>query len=110
MLGGRVNQEIITHILTIERDAAQIQDDARSQVAQVTAEAHNAADALREQILSEARQTAEQLVADGRASAEARRTQIISQAKDQAESMEQKTAQHFDRAVDFVLDQITRCE
>jgi vacuolar-type H+-ATPase subunit H len=105
-----VNQEIITRILTIERDAAQIQDDARSQAAQVTAEARDAADALREQLLSEARQTAEQLVAEGRASAEARRAQIISQAKDQAESMAQKAAQHFDRAVDFLLDQVTRCE
>jgi len=108
--GTRVNQEIITRILTIERDATKIQDDARLRAARMTAEAREAASALREQILSEARQVAEQLVAEGRASAKARRAQIISQAEAEAGSMEKKTAQYFDRAVDFVLDQVARCE
>jgi vacuolar-type H+-ATPase subunit H len=110
VLGKGVNQLIITRILTIERDAAKIQDDAQLQAAQMSAQARDAASALREQILSEARQTADALVAEGRASAEARRAQIISKAEAEADHMEETAAQHLDRAVDFVLAQVTGCE
>ena len=105
-----MNQEIITRILTIERDAAKVQDEAQLQAAQVSAQARDAASALREQVLSEARKTADALVAEGRASAEARRAQIISKAEAEANHMEEAAAQHLDRAVDFVLTQVAGCE
>ena len=110
MLGESVNQEIITRILTIERDAAKVQDEAQLQAAQVSAQARDAASALREQVLSEARQTADALVAEGRASAEARRAQIISKAEAEADRMEKAAVQYLDRAVDFVLAQVAGCE
>ena len=65
---------------------------------------------MREQILAQAHQEAEQILAKGQESAEAERTRIIRQAEAEARHMEETASHHFDRAVEFVLDQVVGCK
>jgi vacuolar-type H+-ATPase subunit H len=101
-----LSQETIAQILAIEQRAVQIHDDAQRQAAQVLAEAEKAAAVSREQALAKARQQAEQIVAAGREVAGAERARIVAQAEAEAEQMESVAAQRFDRAAQFVLDQV----
>jgi vacuolar-type H+-ATPase subunit H len=94
-----VSQETITQILAIEEQAVQIHDDARRQADHVTAEAKKTATSVREQTL-------DKIVAEGQHTAEVTRGRIIAQAEAEAQHMENVAAQHLDRAVSFVLDQI----
>jgi vacuolar-type H+-ATPase subunit H len=101
-----VSQETISQILAIEEAAVQIHDDAQRQAEQVTAEAKKASTTVREQTLAHMRQQAEQIAAEGRQAAEVSRARIIAQAEAEAQRLENLAAQHLDRAVSFVLDQI----
>ncbi|MFN2155370.1 MAG: F0F1 ATP synthase subunit B, partial [Anaerolineae bacterium] len=66
-----------------------------------------AAVAAQENGLDQARRDAEQIVADGQADAEQARSGVIAQAKEEAERIEAAMTQHLDRAVQFVLKQVT---
>jgi vacuolar-type H+-ATPase subunit H len=101
-----VSQETIAQILAIEEQAVQIHDDAQRQAEQVTAEAKNTASTVRDQTLTHMRQQAEQIAAEGQHAAEVSRARIIAHAEAEAQHMENVAAQHLDRAVSFVLDQI----
>jgi vacuolar-type H+-ATPase subunit H len=101
-----VSQETITQILAIEEQAVQIHDDARRQADHVTAEAKKTATTVREQTLDNIRRQAEQIIAEGQHTAEVTRSRIIAQAEAEAHHLENVAAQHLDRAVSFVLDQI----
>jgi vacuolar-type H+-ATPase subunit H len=101
-----LSQETIARILSIEREATSIHDDAQRQAARMIKDAEKAATALREQILTQAHQQAEQIVATGREAAEAERARIIAQAEAEAQRMETLAASHFDEAVKFVLAQV----
>jgi vacuolar-type H+-ATPase subunit H len=101
-----VSQETITQILAIEEQAVQIHDDARRQADHVTAEAKKTATTVREQTLDNIRRQAEQVIAEGQHTAEVTRGRIIAQAEAEAQHLENVAAQHLDRAVSFVLDQI----
>ena len=100
-----MSQETIVQVLSIEQEAVGIHDEAQRQAAQSIKEAESATSALREQILAQAHQEAEQILAKSRESAEAERTRIIRQAEAEARHMEEIAGHHFDRAVEFVLDQ-----
>jgi len=102
-----VSQEIIARILSFEGEAAKVHDDAQSQARHVIERANKAAIGLREQVLAQARQQAQQITAESQKAAQAERARIIAQAEAEAQRMETMAARHFDRAVDFVLDQIT---
>ena len=102
-----LSQETIARILSVERDATGIYDEAQRQAALLIEEAKEAASALREQTLAQARQEAEQTVARGREAAEAERARILAQAEAEAQRMATLAARHLDRAVSFVLDQVT---
>jgi vacuolar-type H+-ATPase subunit H len=102
----KVSQETIAQILAIEEQAVQIHDDAQRQAERVTEEAKKTATAVREQTLDNIRQQAEQITAEGQHDAEVTRSRIIAQAEAEAQHMENVAAQHLDRAVSFVLDQI----
>jgi vacuolar-type H+-ATPase subunit H len=101
-----VSQETIAQILAIEEQAVQIHDDAQRQAEHVTEEAKKTATEVREQTLDNIRQQAEQITAEGQHTAEVTRSRIIAQAEAEAQHMENVAAQHLDRAVSFVLDQI----
>ena len=101
-----MSQETITQILAIEEAAVQIHDDAQRQADRVTAEAKKTATTVREQTLDNIRQQAEQITAEGQLTAEVTRSRIIAQAEAEAQHLENVAAQHLDRAVSFVLDQI----
>ena len=70
-------------------------------------EAQRSAVAAREEALDKARQEAEQIVADGQAAAEEARAHVIAQAQEEAQRTEAAMVQHLDRAVQFVLKQVT---
>jgi vacuolar-type H+-ATPase subunit H len=101
-----VSQETIAQILSVEEAAVQIHDDAQRQAEQVTAEARQASTTVREQTLAHIRQQAEQIAAEGQRAAEVSRARIIAQAEAEAQRLENVAAQHLERAVSFVLDQI----
>jgi vacuolar-type H+-ATPase subunit H len=101
-----MSQETIAQILAIEEQAVQIHDDARREAERVTQEAKKTASTVREQTLANMRQRAEQLVTEGQQTAEVTRSRIIAQAEAEAQQMENVAAQHLDRAVKFVLDEI----
>jgi len=102
-----MNQEVITRILDIEREAVKIRDDAKREAARLLKESEDAATAEKEQALEKARQEADQIVADGQAAAGQARAEVIAQAQKEAQQLEATMAQHLDRAVQFVLDQVT---
>jgi vacuolar-type H+-ATPase subunit H len=101
-----LSQETIVQVLSIEQEAVGIHDEAQHQAAQSIKEAEDGTSALREQILAQAHQEAEQILAKGQESAEAERARVITQAEAEARQMEETAGHHFDRAVEFVLDQV----
>jgi vacuolar-type H+-ATPase subunit H len=101
-----MSQETITQILAIEEQAVQIHTDARQQADHMTTEAKKTATTVREQTLDNIRRQAEQITAEGQHTAEVTRSRIIAQAEAEAQHLENVAAQHLDRAVSFVLDQI----
>ena len=102
-----MSQETIARILAIEQEAAKVHDDAQRQAVRMIKEAESAAAALREQTLTQARQQAGQIVAAGQEAAEAERSRAVAQAEAEAQRMETLAADHFDQAVNFVLDRAT---
>ena len=101
-----MNHETIARILSIEQEATRIRADAQIQAAHAIEEVEKAASALREQALDQACKQAEQIIAEGREAAQAERARIIDQAEAEADHAETVVAQHLDRAVRFVLDQV----
>jgi vacuolar-type H+-ATPase subunit H len=101
------NQETIVRILAIEQEAQNIHTEAERRAARVIKEAEEAASTLREQTLAQTREDGERIVTAGQAAAEAEREHIIAQAEAEAQHMEATAAQHFDHAVNFVLEQVT---
>jgi vacuolar-type H+-ATPase subunit H len=102
-----LSQEIIARILSFEGEAVKLHDDAQDQAVRIIEEAKKAATDLREQTLAQAHQQAGQLTTESQKAAEAERARIIAQAEAEAQRMEAMAARHFDRAVGFVLDQVT---
>jgi vacuolar-type H+-ATPase subunit H len=101
-----LSQETIARILSVEREAVGVHDDAQRQAARLIKEAEEAASTLREQTLAQARQEAEEILTAGREAAEAERARIIALAEAEAEHMETLATRHLDRAVSFVRDQV----
>lgn len=101
-----MSQSLVKRIITMEQEAEQRYTEAQKQAENLIKEAHKATAALREQTLSEARRQAERIMAEEQAKAEAEQQDIIRQADAEARRMEQTAALHFDRAVEYVLNQV----
>ena len=101
-----MSQETITRILAIEEAAVKLYQDAQDQAAGIIADAEKSASVVREQTLANVHQRAEQIAAEGRQTAEIERTRIIAQAEAKAQRLESLAEQNFERATDYVLDQI----
>lgn len=101
-----MSQETIARILAIEEEAVKVHDDAQRRAARMVEEAQEATSALREQTLAQAHQQADQIAATGREATQAERAHIIAQAEAEAERMETTATPHFERAIQFVLDQV----
>jgi ATP synthase H subunit len=101
-----MSQSLVKRIVTMEQEAEHLYTEAQKQAEDILKEAREAAAALRKQTLSEAQRQAEQIITDGQAEAKAERAAIIQQAEAEAQQMEQTAAQHFDDAVEYVLNQV----
>ena len=103
---NELSQETIARILSIEQEASGIYAETQRQAARLIEAAKESASVLRERTLAETHKEAEQILATGRGEAEAERARTMAQAKAEAQCMENLAAQHFERALNFVLDQI----
>lgn len=97
-------QEVITRILDIEREAVQLVETARADSAAVIEEANQAMQALRERMLADARKQTAQIAAQGQTQVE--RIRILAEAEAELHHIEHLAAGHYERAVQFVLDQV----
>jgi vacuolar-type H+-ATPase subunit H len=102
-----LNQEVITRILHVEQQAVQIRDEAQHEATRLIKEAERAAAAEKENALNQARGEAEQIVAEGQEGAEQARSDVIAQAQQEAERSEAAMLKQLDRAVRYVLEQVT---
>jgi vacuolar-type H+-ATPase subunit H len=100
------SQKTIAHILSIEQEAVGIHDDAEHRAKRIIEEAKKTASDAREKALEQAHKQAGQIVATGQEAAKAQQERITAQAEAEAQHMEEIAAPHFDRAVQFVLDQV----
>ena len=102
-----MSQEKIAQIVSIEKAAVKLYDDARQEAERLTEEAKGAAHLVREQTLTHARQQAAQIAAQSTQTAEIEHVRIMAQAEAEAQELERVAAENFDHATRFVLDQIT---
>ena len=102
-----MSQDIVQRILTIEQNAATLHDDAQQRAADLVTEAETAAITLHAQQLEAARQRATQIKAEGKERAEVKRARIIAQAGADAQRLDTLAAKNLERAVAFVLAEVT---
>jgi len=103
-----MSQDIVQRILTIEQAATKLHDDAQQQAADIVAEAEKASANLRVQQLAEAQKKAKLTRAEGGEKAEIERARILAQAGADAQLLDTFAAKNLQRAVAFVLDEVTR--
>ena len=106
----QMSEETITKVMAIEEQATQMADQAKKEASDLTAQVKKAINAMREEILDEARLAAKQIESNGQKDADAERAEILSKADTQIEHMETLAEQHFDQAIQFVLNQVTGCK
>jgi vacuolar-type H+-ATPase subunit H len=103
-----LNKQLIHQVLEIEKQAQTIHDAANHDAAQMQKQAEQEAQALIKKSRAKAQEEAESLVADIRANDECER--ILTQSEEKSRQMETLAAEHFDRAVDYVLERLIRKE
>ena len=96
----------IVRILSIEREASRIHDNAAAQAAQMIADFEREASTTRGQVLSEARSQAVQIKQEGQKASDAERDRALAQAEASAREMEERAAGNFAAAVEFILDRV----
>ena len=101
-----MSQEIIARILSIEREATKLRDDAQHQAEDIISQAEKAALSSHDEVLAEARQQSERVSTADREAAEAERAQIVARAEAEAQEAETLAAQHSGQAVSFVIRQV----
>ena len=102
-----MSQATIAHVLSIEREATRIHDEAVAQAAQMIIDSERETSSTREQVLLEARTQAARVEEEGRAAAAAERARVLGEAEAGAQQMERLAARNFDEAVEFILSQVT---
>jgi F0F1-type ATP synthase membrane subunit b/b' len=100
-----LNEQRIQQVLDIEKKAQRIHESAVKEAAQLQEQAKHDAQALLERTRAAAQEKAQQVVADAHANEECAR--IRAESEEKSRQMETLAAQHFDRAVAYVLDRLT---
>ena len=101
-----MNEDSVSTILAVERDAARIHEEAQREATRMLADAEKAAVALRDQLMEQAQKQAADLVAASQAASVAERMRILSEAEAQATEVEAQAAEPIDRAVAYILSRI----
>ena len=99
-----MNEQRIQQILEIEKQAQTIHDAAIHDAEQLQKQAEQEAQTFLEKARAEAQEEAQRLTSDRQASDESER--ILAESEANSRQLETLAAQHFDRAVDFVLDRL----
>jgi vacuolar-type H+-ATPase subunit H len=100
----RLNEQRIQQVLEIEKQAQAIHEAAIRDAEQLQKQAEQEAQALVDESHSDAQAEAQRLVAGAQASEE--RARILAQSEEKSRQLETLAAQHFDRAVSFVLNRV----
>ncbi len=103
-----MNKQLIHQVLEIEKQAQTIHDAANHDAVQMQRQAEQEAQALIEKTRAKAQEEAESLVANIRAEDECEL--ILTQSNEKSRQMETLASEHFDRAVDYVLERLIRKE
>jgi vacuolar-type H+-ATPase subunit E/Vma4 len=101
-----MNQQKVQQILQIENHAQKIRTDALDTAKQLLLDAQAEVQNLREESQRSAEQEAENICAQ--ALSEESSARILSQAKLKGEQKETLAKKNFDKAVDYVLSQLTK--
>jgi vacuolar-type H+-ATPase subunit H len=102
-----MSQSTVLRILSIEREATRIHDEATAQATQMLADFDRESSAMRERVLGEARSEATDIEREGQEAAQASRTETLAQADADAREMEERASDNFGAAVQYILDQVT---
>jgi V/A-type H+-transporting ATPase subunit G/H len=99
-----LNEQRIQQILGIEKQAQVIHEAAIRDAEQLQKQAEQEAQTLIEKARAEAQEEAQRLASDRQASDECER--ILAESEAKSRQLETRAAQHFDRAVDYVLNRL----
>jgi vacuolar-type H+-ATPase subunit H len=99
-----LNEQRIQQVLEIENQAQAIHEAAIHDAEQLQKQAEQEAKTIIEKAQAEAQEEAQRLASDRQASDECAR--ILAESEDKSRQLETLAAQHFDRAVDYVLDRL----
>ena len=99
-----MNEQRIQQVLEIEKKAEAIHESAVNEATQLQEQAKRDAQALVEKTRAAAQEEAKRVIADAHASKECAR--IRAESEENSRQMETLAAQHFDRAVAYVLDRL----
>jgi vacuolar-type H+-ATPase subunit H len=99
-----VNEKYIQKVLEIEKQAQEIQEEAQREAEQIPILAEDEAEELIEKARAEAEEEAHQMVESAQSKEEG--AQILTEAEQGIQRLKALTMSHFDRAVNYVLDQV----
>ncbi len=99
-----MNKQRIQQVLEIENQAQAIHETAVHNAEQLQKQAEQEAQALIKKTRAKAQKEAQSLKADIRAKDECEH--ILTESEDRSHHLETLAAEHFDRAVDYVLDRL----
>jgi vacuolar-type H+-ATPase subunit H len=99
-----LNEQRIRQIFDIEKQAQAIHDAAVHDAEQLQKQAEQEAQTLVEKARAEAQEETQRLASDRQTSDECER--ILAEGEAKSRQLETLAAQHFDRAVDFVLNRL----
>jgi vacuolar-type H+-ATPase subunit H len=99
-----LNEQRIQQVLEIEKQAQEIHQAALHDAKELQKQAEQEAQTLTEKTRAEAQDEAKQLASDRQADDECAR--ILAASEDKSRELETLAAQHFDRAVDYVLNRL----
>jgi V/A-type H+-transporting ATPase subunit G/H len=99
-----LNEQRIQQVLEIENQAQAIHEAAIRDAEQLQKQAEQETQTIIEKARAEAQEEAQRLASDRQASDE--RARILAESEDKSRQLEALAAQHFDRAVDYVLDRL----
>jgi V/A-type H+-transporting ATPase subunit G/H len=99
-----LNEQRIQQVLEIENQAQAIHEAAVHNAEKLQKQAEQEAQTLIEKARSEAQEEAQRIASDPQASDESAR--ILAESEEKSRKLETLAAQHFDRAVDYVLGRL----
>jgi vacuolar-type H+-ATPase subunit H len=101
-----LNEQLIQQILEIEKQAQSIYQAAVRDAEQLQEQAEQEAQTLVEKAHAEAQEEAQRLASDSQANSKRECERVLAESEDKSRQIETQAAQHFDRAVNYVLDRL----